>query len=947
MMGKKQEIRKKKTQQRGLGSELSFLTRYSIILLFHYFERILFSLFAVVFALTAWAQVCHALDPLLVYTNAATTDTIFHRTYTTSWQGETAGPDPNDANLVWHVAKTGPAGREHVALAASYTNSALYAALYSGSSWSGGGAGTYKNLGTLPDTDHRLFAAAYEQASGDLLIVAATASNQISYWVWNGSSWVVDGATYTFTTLTSANKQLCWIEMASKPGSDEIALVAVDGSSEVVGLIWNGGCNSWSDENKLGTSTLYDTNGMDVEYMQSSGQALFVWGSSTTLYSWTWTGSAWEGSSKSKTGFGGNIRWVCLAAKPGSNDMLAAAFTDNSTTYSYQTINWVGASSAWGSTIRTPSATTLGYLADNRPFDLIFDGSGNALFVYSPSSTSGLYYRVTANITADWPAASYVDSVNTSNIDCYWVDLARATDGTVHLACQDLGSSVDQLLAYSWNGSSWSSMTTIQASIYKGPSNHAWKNFSLSIQPAAGSLVIAQTHYRWRNDNGPETGSIATVDASSGTAALGSFVTFSHVVSGSNRLLLVGISYYRYAADTAVTSVTWNGQNLTLVGSETSTIYARTEIWRLVAPETGTYNIQVSFTNRAYAVIGAVSFTGVHQTVPLGTYASAVGSSSSPSTNVSSASGDLVFGVVSSYGSDQTSNNANTTHWNTNDSTYVYGEGVTKTGAESSTTLSWTMGSSNYWSCSGVAVKPAVATFPLAEDAMLGVAKQTTWRLRFLVSNAGTGTTGALQYQLQVAETATCCSGTYFVVGGSGDGADWAMTASANFADGDATANITSGLTDPGGYTFVAGQLKESTNQTGNITLAASQFTEIEYSIQAASGATTGGDYCFRLYNATGGSALNSYTYAQARVLGATAVRSILLHRAHGRRKCRPPMENRLRGGQPRVPYLPRGKRRTLQGDSRADRRLSLPGRDWHCSHSRTILFVDRRLRSG
>ena len=82
--------------------------------------------------------------------------------HTPSWQGETTGPDPNDANLVWHVAKTGPAGREHVALAASYTNKVLYASLYNGTSWSGGDAGTYKTLGTLPDTDHRLFAAAYE-----------------------------------------------------------------------------------------------------------------------------------------------------------------------------------------------------------------------------------------------------------------------------------------------------------------------------------------------------------------------------------------------------------------------------------------------------------------------------------------------------------------------------------------------------------------------------------------------------------------------------------------------------------------------------------------------------------------------------------------------------------------------------------------------------------------
>ena len=378
--------------------------------------------------------ISHALNPLAVYTKAATTDTFLYRNYTTSWQAETTGPDPNDAGLVWHYAAAGPAGREHVALAASYTNKVLYATLYNGSSWSGGGAGTYKNLGALPVVpDQRLFAAAYEQSSGDLLIVAATASNQIKYWVWDGTSWVVDGATYTFSTLTLANKQLYWIEMDSQPGSDQIALVAVDGSNEVVALVWDGVCRTWGSEKKLGTCTTYDTDGIGVAYMQSSRQALFVWGSSTTLYSWTWTGSAWDGAAKTKTGFGGNIRWVRLAAKPGSNDMLVGVFTATASYY-YQTLNWVGSSSTWG-TIRTVGTTMWGSYADNRPLDVAFDGSGNAFVVYSNSTA--LYYSKTADITAAWPAAAYVDSVNQSNIDCYWVELVRAADGTVHLAGQD------------------------------------------------------------------------------------------------------------------------------------------------------------------------------------------------------------------------------------------------------------------------------------------------------------------------------------------------------------------------------------------------------------------------------------------------------------------------------------------------------------------------------
>ncbi len=47
----------------------------------------------------------------------------------------------------------------------------------------------------------------------------------------------------------------------------------------------------------------------------------------------------------------------------------------------------------------------------------------------------------------------------------------------------------------------------------------------------------------------------------------------------------------------------------------------------------------------------------------------------------------------------------------------------------------------------------AAATFALAEDNKLGIAKSTIKRLRFLVSNTGTGSSSAA-YRLDAAETA-------------------------------------------------------------------------------------------------------------------------------------------------------------------------------------------------
>ena len=466
------------------------------------------------------------LRPTIVYTenNSGTDDLVKYSTYTTSWQAEATAFDSNDAEaLVWHVAKAGPAGREHAVLAAGRTSTTLYASLFNGSTWTGGDAGSFKNLGSLPTTDYRCFNAAYELGGGNLLIVkASTSAAQITYWLWNGSSWLVNGQTQNLTTTTQT---VNWIQMASKPGSNQIALVAVCSGSDVVALIWNGDTQSWGNEQKLGTATSNDGEVVDVEYMQAGtnvGQALFVWGSSTTLYSWTWTGTAWEGAAKSKAGFAANIRWVVLAANPNSDTMVAGILNVNQ---QVQTINWTG--SAWGATIQSVDSTIYGGYADNRAFDIIFESasghSGHALIVYSYQSSDGLRYRHTTDISGAWGTRTYVDSVNTSNIDCYWVELARTREGAIHLSCQDyVGASQDQLLAYRWDNTAWSTMTSLESSAYYGPANRSYKAFAISTQPPQAAVNLSQAHYRWRNDNGSSrrrrTQSPSTAPATTATA---------------------------------------------------------------------------------------------------------------------------------------------------------------------------------------------------------------------------------------------------------------------------------------------------------------------------------------------------------------------------------------------------------------------------------------------
>jgi len=197
-----------------------------------------------------------------------------------------------------------------------------------------------------------------------------------------------------------------------------------------------------------------------------------------------------------------------------------------------------------------------------------------------------------------------------------------------------------------------------------------------------------------------------SVDATSfNSATSGNTITVSHTTgSGSDRLMLIGIS----SRDRTVTGVTVNGSStgVTSVGSQTSNANAKTAIYRLIAPPTGSYNVVVTFSGNVTkgAVVGVMTFTEVHQTVPLGTYASGSGKSTNASLTVTSSNSELVFNVVSVQNQNAFNTAGQTQHWNVNTASECTGAGCTKPGSASAS-LSWTLPSDD-WSMSGVSIKP-------------------------------------------------------------------------------------------------------------------------------------------------------------------------------------------------------------------------------------------------
>jgi hypothetical protein len=243
-------------------------------------------------------------------------------------------------------------------------------------------------------------------------------------------------------------------------------------------------------------------------------------------------------------------------------------------------------------------------------------------------------------------------------------------------------------------GSTKPGAATVTMSWTVGTDDH-WAIGGVSIKPSGGSAPVVDS-------------------TSSGKTPPRTSLTISHATAGSNRLMLVGVSIHNYASET-VSSITYNGVALIQVGSSTNAMDSRVEIWRLIAPPTGTYDVVITFSAElsSAARAGVMTFTGVNQTTPLGTFASAIGSASPATVNVTSAANELVFDTVGSEGPSSpfslTVGAGQTQRWNSAIMGYdrFLAAGSTEPGA-ASVTMSWTIvpAASVPWAIGAVPIKP-------------------------------------------------------------------------------------------------------------------------------------------------------------------------------------------------------------------------------------------------
>lgn len=122
---------------------------------------------------------------------------------------------------------------------------------------------------------------------------------------------------------------------------------------------------------------------------------------------------------------------------------------------------------------------------------------------------------------------------------------------------------------------------------------------------------------------------IAFDAATNDSFTVGTSHTFSHTVTGSNPVLLVGVQGDNSTgADTGITGVTYNGVAMTLVDVVWRGVGKRAcYLWRLAGPATGAHNVVISASSSVFIQGYSVSYTGVDQTTPIDSHNTTSGSS--------------------------------------------------------------------------------------------------------------------------------------------------------------------------------------------------------------------------------------------------------------------------------------------------------------------------------
>ena len=304
-------------------------------------------------------------DAVMVWNNGTTGSTpISYRVWDGSaWSAEQTISTPVTGEAQQMRLAASPDSDEMV-LVVSNDASLEYALVWDGSAW-GNGVTLSSTSGGDDRTD--VFAA-YEQQSGDALVVYGRGSSSLLYRTWNGSSWSSEGS---LGVPAPAAGNVRWTTLGADPSSNRIAVGVTTFSEDAWLAVWDG--SSWGSQTVATQDTHETAPAVGVGFESTTGDAIAVYSEGDGddddgfLRFRTWSaGSGWSGEGTVfSVGEEQLVNSTMLAPSPISDEMIVLAQDSGRDLYAAE---WSG--SSWGPRTQLESSTGE---VKNQPFEYLWD----------------------------------------------------------------------------------------------------------------------------------------------------------------------------------------------------------------------------------------------------------------------------------------------------------------------------------------------------------------------------------------------------------------------------------------------------------------------------------------------------------------------------------------------------------------------------------------------
>ncbi len=336
-----------------------------------------------------------AIGDMVLYYGQGAVPTPFVRAYddsASSWTAPDAGPSAAPT-IRWVASPESLGTDEIVAVLADNANSPQLDVLRrTGTTWSVDWTATGI---TGAQAIRRAFDVEREVTSGDTVVVYGDNTNTPKYRARTNGVWSAEAP----VRPTAGAGIVRWVELVSRPGTNEITLVSTDSASDLTVLTWDGA--AWSAPTVLETSVdTLDYLAFGAAYEGVSGDLLITWGRNDAGVN----GFYWARRAAGGTSYAASVMYepaplsrpgpLRLASEPGT-DRIAISYLEftcgGQTCDDFISAIWDGATDSWTSKMRLDADIGARYadFVGAIPVDVVWLGtSGTAVAVYSDSGTN-------------------------------------------------------------------------------------------------------------------------------------------------------------------------------------------------------------------------------------------------------------------------------------------------------------------------------------------------------------------------------------------------------------------------------------------------------------------------------------------------------------------------------------------------------------------------------